>query len=675
MPFTRTTPSRAPGDIVSGSLPVRRIAGTERTKPSASRGCHGAATTATHIAATRQKPLASMQQSGSGGLNTMLATSPPSSQVKVQQQWTTWPCRAASPPPALRPPAVTAGQHVVADSRRTLGSAPVRAVAEQSETSPVPQPPPLFADEETMLANYVPVFVMLPMFLDTAPRHHHQLGVVTPEHELEDAALLRSQLRRLREDAGVDGVMVDVWWGIVEDAGPGRYEWRAYRELFALVREQGLKLQAIMSFHACGGNVGDAVNIRLPRWVLEVGDAHPDVFYTSSGGVRNREYLTIGVDDEPLFHGRTAIQLYTDFMKSFRENMADFLESGLIVDIEVGLGPAGELRYPSYPESQGWVFPGIGQFQCYDKYLEADFKAAAAAAGHPEWELPSDAGEYNDTPEETGFFAADGGTYLTEQGKFFLTWYSNKLLEHGDKILDEANKVFLGCNVKLAAKVSGIHWWYNHPSHAAELAAGYYNLAGRRDGYAPIARVLARHDGAVLNFTCAEMRDEEQPEAAASSPERLVRQALSAGWREGVEVACENALSRFDRRGYNQMLLNARPNGVVLISGGGGSALRVAAVTYLRLSDELLAGKNFRIFKTFVRKMHADQDYCSDPARYGRPIRPLKRSSPKIPMDRLLEATSPAPPFPFDPETDMSVGGGLAEAIDWVLDKIEWIFS
>jgi hypothetical protein len=37
-------------------------------------------------------------------------------------------------------------------------------------------------------------------------------------------------------------------------------------------------------------------------------------------------------------------------MESFRENMADFLDSGLIVDIEVGLGPAGELRYPSYPD-------------------------------------------------------------------------------------------------------------------------------------------------------------------------------------------------------------------------------------------------------------------------------------------------------------------------------------
>jgi hypothetical protein len=57
------------------------------------------------------------------------------------------------------------------------------------------------------------------------------------------------------------------------------------------------------------------------------------------------------------------IQIYSDYMKSFRENMSDFLEDGLIIDIEVGLGPAGELRYPSYPQNQGWVFPGIGEFQ------------------------------------------------------------------------------------------------------------------------------------------------------------------------------------------------------------------------------------------------------------------------------------------------------------------------
>lgn len=57
------------------------------------------------------------------------------------------------------------------------------------------------------------------------------------------------------------------------------------------------------------------------------------------------------------------MQMYADCMKSFRESMHDFLASGLILDIEVGLGPAGELRYPAYPGNQGWVFPGIGEFQ------------------------------------------------------------------------------------------------------------------------------------------------------------------------------------------------------------------------------------------------------------------------------------------------------------------------
>jgi hypothetical protein len=84
-------------------------------------------------------------------------------------------------------------------------------------------------------------------------------------------------------------------------------------------------------------------------------------------------------------------------------------------------------------------------------------------------------------------------------------------------------------------------------------------------------------------------------------------QVLSAGWREGIEVACENALPRYDRRGYNQMLKNARPNGVDLGGGDGVPVRRIAALTYLRLTDQLLTGNKYRAFKTFVRKMHADQ--------------------------------------------------------------------
>ena len=98
----------------------------------------------------------------------------------------------------------------------------------------------------------------------------------------------------------------------------------------------------------------------------------------------------------------------------------------------MGCGPCGELRYPSYPEANGWRFPvggragvgmhtcgwgegreesscgasphystqfnsmppcphataapqGVGEFQCYDRRALASLAAAAREAGRPEW--------------------------------------------------------------------------------------------------------------------------------------------------------------------------------------------------------------------------------------------------------------------------------------------------
>lgn len=57
-----------------------------------------------------------------------------------------------------------------------------------------------------------------------------------------------------------------------------------------------------------------------------------------------------------------------------------------VTEITIGMGPAGELRYPSYPEGDGrWRFPGVGEFQCHDKYMLANLQAAANAVGQPQW--------------------------------------------------------------------------------------------------------------------------------------------------------------------------------------------------------------------------------------------------------------------------------------------------
>jgi hypothetical protein len=60
-------------------------------------------------------------------------------------------------------------------------------------------------------------------------------------------------------------------WGICERHGPKEYDFGAYMELFKKARKHGLKVQAVMSFHAGGGNVGDgSCDIPLPDWVIKV---------------------------------------------------------------------------------------------------------------------------------------------------------------------------------------------------------------------------------------------------------------------------------------------------------------------------------------------------------------------------------------------------------------------
>lgn len=58
---------------------------------------------------------------------------------------------------------------------------------------------------------------------------------------------LRVDLVALK-NAGVDGVMVDCWWGIVEGNAPKHYDWSGYRHLFNIVREADLKLQVLHVF-------------------------------------------------------------------------------------------------------------------------------------------------------------------------------------------------------------------------------------------------------------------------------------------------------------------------------------------------------------------------------------------------------------------------------------------
>jgi beta-amylase len=226
------------------------------------------------------------------------------------------------------------------------------------------------------------------------------------------------------------------------------------------------------------------------------------------------------------------------------------------------------------------------------QYMRASLKAAAEANGKSDWGIsgPHDAGQYNQFPEDTGFFRREG-TWKGEYAQFFMEWYSGKLVEHGDRILAAAKGVFQKTGAKLSGKVAGIHWHYRTRSHAAELTAGYYNTR-HIDGYLPIARMMGKH-GVVLNFTCMEMKDGEQPEHANCSPQGLVQQVKMATRSAGIELAGENALERYDESAYGQVLATSRSD-----SGNG-----LCAFTFLRLNKRLFEENNWRNLVQFVKGM------------------------------------------------------------------------
>ncbi|AEC10613.1 beta-amylase 7 [Arabidopsis thaliana] len=445
--------------------------------------------------------------------------------------------------------------------------------------------PPNLTEQDFSGTPYVPVYVMLP------------LGVINMKCELADRDGLLKHLRILKS-IHVDGVKVDCWWGIVEGHSPQEYNWTGYRQLFQMVRDLNLKIQVLMSFHECGGNVGDDVCIPLPHWVAEIGRTNPDIYFTDREGRRNPECLSWGIDKERILRGRTALEVYFDYMRSFRIELAEFLEDGVISMVEIGLGPCGELRYPSCPIKHGWRYPGVGEFQCYDKYLSKSLRKAAESRGHLFWARgPDNTGSYNSQPQGTGFFC-DGGDYDGLYGRFFLKWYSQVLIDHADQILCLAKLVFdSSC---IAAKLPDVHWWYRTASHAAELTAGFYNPSNR-DGYSAIASTLKKH-GATLSFVSGEVQVLNRPDdfsGALGEPEAVAWQVLNAAWDSGTPVARENSLACHDRVGYNKMLESVKFR-------NDPDRKHLSSFAYSRLVPALMEGHNIVEFERFVKKLHGE---------------------------------------------------------------------
>ncbi|CAK9859080.1 unnamed protein product [Sphagnum jensenii] len=94
----------------------------------------------------------------------------------------------------------------------------------------------------------IPVFVMLPLDILNGQRNEINYKETDSKRKGKEYKVLSAAERPLRADldylknAGVKGVMVDCWWGIVEAEGPGQYNWKGYDRLFSIICDAGLDL-------------------------------------------------------------------------------------------------------------------------------------------------------------------------------------------------------------------------------------------------------------------------------------------------------------------------------------------------------------------------------------------------------------------------------------------------
>ncbi len=371
---------------------------------------------------------------------------------------------------------------------------------------------------------------------------------------------------------GVHGVSTDIWWGLVEKVS-GAYDWIYYHKISDAIIEAGLKWIPIISLHRCGGNVGDDVGNKLtvdvpahiwPKLAgkLKDGQEH-DVQYVSEQGNASNEFVSAWAtylvleDYEALFRA---------FLKAFGAKASH------IAEINISLGPAGELRFPSYNgHDKGTGYPFRGALQCYSRLARESFrnyvltKYTDEAGVRTAWGVLD---KIEPPVDVTAFFAAKLHL-ISQYGRDLFDWYQESLLAHGRQVLTAALNVFSADDSALksadiGAKIPGVHWRTGHwngdhtesGDRLAELTCGLIRTsagdwnddqAGR--GYRHIIKLfpelqaLTSNARVVLHFTCLEMPDGGGGSAADSLAFQLVRWFANECRRQGVVVKGENALA------------------------------------------------------------------------------------------------------------------------------------
>lgn len=362
---------------------------------------------------------------------------------------------------------------------------------------------------------------------------------------------------------GVDAVSADIWWGTVEGAADNQFNWSYYDTLFQKITAKGLKIVPIFSFHQCGGNVGDTCNIPLPSWLWSKynGQTLNGVTLDVNGLKHRSEQGNFSSETVQGWADLLVQNEYTAFTAAFTARYGATYASSL-QEINVSLGPAGELRYPSYNgHDSGSGYPTRGALQSYSPLAVKSFQQFAVAkyttlAGvNAAWGSAVTTQAQIQPPSNASFFFSSGDYRSTQYGKDFIDWYNGSLVDHGERMLDTVIAA-LGTSfpgAKVGYKIPGVHWSMTGPTpRAAEVASGLVRTsvdmaaANTGRGYANIVglanRVADSGRSIVLHFTCLEFSNEDYAPQYSQAKSLVGWLGAEAG-RQGIAIKGENALS------------------------------------------------------------------------------------------------------------------------------------
>lgn len=375
---------------------------------------------------------------------------------------------------------------------------------------------------------------------------------------------------------GVEAVSTDLWWGALEPV-EGEFRWDYYDKLSQVIEDVGLKWIPIISFHQLGGNVGDSGYVPLPDWVWKkhIGKKgiidESSLMFQSEQGKRTKEYIS--------FWGTEyVLEDYERVMKNFVAHFSD--KAHMISEINISLGPAGELRYPSYNGHDiGTAYPHRGGLQAYSplavfsfqQFAEEKFESIEKLNSSWGFNLTSFDQVYPPNPKRIDEFYGKG-EHFSAYGKDFFDWYNKSLLEHGRLVIGSAFNIFHAEDsslkkIPLGSKVPGIHWRIG-TDRLAELPAGllrtsYQDWRGPSSnyGYHDLLEFFKEMDDEGkglfhLHFTALEMDNGDGGPQVASEAKSLVFWFSEGAKAKGVKLMGENALDfkLFNPRGWDNII-------------------------------------------------------------------------------------------------------------------------